>query len=173
MSLGSSRTLTDRRHTTNYWTRAQTRLVALLSLAAAQPAWAQTTNPNPPPIPPSSVVTSVPALSTVGAGGCKQQYTTAINGASQNALISQDAAVTSAGIAAAAAVTNATAQSIAGGTSTGAFTALSVGLAGTAAYGIPPSPISKEFPLAPTPLRLPGLWLCLRGQKPLLGAPKL
>src|SRR5215471_14490479 len=123
-------------------------LIVVVSLVAVQPAWAQTTNPNPPPTPPPSVVTSVPALSTVGAGGCKQQYTTAINDASQNALISQDAAVASAGIAAAAAVTNATAQSIAGGTSTAAFGALSAGLFGTVAYGTSPLPNAEGIPFS-------------------------
>src|SRR6202795_2982643 len=86
MSRGDSSTiggLTACRNATKY--SASTALMAVLSLALAQPAWAQTTNPNPPPTPPPSVVTSVPALSTVGAGGCKQQYTGAINNFAEQA----------------------------------------------------------------------------------------
>jgi len=50
MSLAHSTTiggLTARRNATEYF--ARTALIAVLSLAAAQPAWAQTTDPNPPP----------------------------------------------------------------------------------------------------------------------------
>jgi hypothetical protein len=50
MSLAHSTTiggLTACRNATEYF--ARTALIAVLSLAAAQPAWAQTTDPNPPP----------------------------------------------------------------------------------------------------------------------------
>ena len=50
MSRGNSSTicaLTARRNPTEYF--ARTALIAVLSLAAAQPAWAQTADPNPPP----------------------------------------------------------------------------------------------------------------------------
>jgi hypothetical protein len=138
--------------------------LVVLSLAAAQPAWAQT-NPNPPPTPPPSVVTSIPALSTVGAGGCKQQYTGAINGASQNALIAMDSAVASAGVGAAAALTNAIAQNIASGTSTGAFTALGVGLAGTVAYGTSPLPNFEGIPFSVDAAAAAGLLAASSGAK--------
>src|SRR5215207_6164905 len=111
MLRGNSSTicpLSTRRNGTEHRTR--TALITVLSVAAAQPAWAQNTTPNPPPTPPPSVVTSSPALSTVGAGGCVKQYTAAINHLADQANIAQDAAVTSLGIGAAAAVANATAQ---------------------------------------------------------------
>ena len=145
MSSGNSSTiLVACRNTTKY--RAAKALVAALSLAAAQPARAQTTNPNVPPTPPPSVVTSVPALSAVGAGGCKQQYTGAINNFAEQANTAGDVAAASAVTAAAANAANVTAQTIAGGTSSGAFTALAVGLGGMVAYGTSPLPNAEVIP---------------------------
>jgi hypothetical protein len=84
MSRGNSSTicaLTARRNATEYC--ARTALIAVLSLAAAQPAWAQTTNPNPPPTPsPAVMFGQVPALPAQ----CGQQLTDAINTANNVGL---------------------------------------------------------------------------------------
>src|SRR4051794_5057954 len=73
--------LTARRNATEYC--APIALIAVLSLAAAQPAWAQTTNPNPPPTPsPAVTFGQVPALPAQ----CAQQLTNAINTANSVGL---------------------------------------------------------------------------------------
>jgi hypothetical protein len=98
------RTLIVCRNATEFCTR--TALIAVMSLAAAQPTWAQTTNPNPPPIPSPSV--PFKQTSTLGAAQSAQQHTAAINN-------------NTAGLAANA---------------TGALTAMSEGLGVMVAYGV-------------------------------------
>jgi hypothetical protein len=134
MSLDHSSTicvLNARRHATECWTRSA--LIALLSLAVAQPAWAQTTNPNPPPIPPPSV--TFPQTSTLDAAQCAQQLTNAINTAN-NAGLGANATAT------AAQVVGLTAQELASATSAAAFGAMSAGLGATVTYGIALSGLS-------------------------------
>ena len=57
-------------------------LIAVLPLAAATPAWAAGSNPTSPaptPATPATLVTKLPALTTVGQGGCVQQYDDRLN----------------------------------------------------------------------------------------------
>jgi autotransporter adhesin len=89
-------------------------MIAVPPLAALSPAWAQgpnSTSPATPPSTPTPVRTSLPQLSAVGAGGCAQQYTNAINAHNQNAAIANDvglasnaAGLVSSGVGAAAGV---------------------------------------------------------------------
>ena len=72
---------------------ALTAMIAVLLLAATTPAWAQgsnSTSPAPTPPTPPALKTDLPQLSTVGAGGCAQQYTAAINSANDVAIIAND-----------------------------------------------------------------------------------
>jgi len=120
--------------------------LALLPILAATPALTDgpnTSNPNtgPPPPTPTPVITDTPQLNTVGAGGCQQQYTAALNSLYQSNIDAINDGLAANAIGAAAAVTGATAQQTAAdaaavefGVMAGGFTAASIGLdeAGTA-----------------------------------------
>ena len=69
--------------------KAQTALVAILSLAVPQPGWAGSSPPNPPPPEPSAYVTNTGPLDNVGDGGCSQQYNPTILGRVDQQLIAQ------------------------------------------------------------------------------------
>src|SRR5262249_12873958 len=90
-------------------------LTVVVSLVAAQPAWAQTTNPNPPPTPPPSV--TFPQTSTLAAAQCAQQYTHKIN--SQHTI-----AVGGDSVGAAAQVVGLTAQQVAADAAAAEFAAM-------------------------------------------------
>ena len=133
MSWGDSTTsrgLTACRNATKY--SASTAL-AVLSLAVAQPAWAQTTNPNPPP-PPVSV--PFKQTSTLGAAQSAQHdsaistYNTA--GLATNAT------------GAPAQVFALTKQQTESDTAAATFTAMSVGLGVMVAFGV--APIATGIP---------------------------
>jgi hypothetical protein len=91
-------------------------------------------------------VTSAPALSTVGAGGCAQQYTAAINNLNGQAITANNVGLASNATGAAASVTNLVAQNIVAGVAAGAFTAMSVGLGVTVGYGVAPLPTAAGIP---------------------------
>jgi YadA head domain repeat (2 copies) len=130
-------------------------VIAALLLAAARPAWAAGSNgstSNPPPPIPTPVITSSPDLSTVGAGGCQQQYNTAVNNfnqqaldANQLAINANDIGLAANAVGAAAAVVQLTAQEVAADAKSGEFTALGAALAldvppaGSAAGGAVPA----------------------------------
>jgi hypothetical protein len=120
----TSRGLTACRNATKY--SASTAL-AVLSLAVAQPAWAQTTNPNPPP-PPVSV--PFKQTSTLGAAQSAQQYTAAIINNNNKAGLSANAT------GATAQVVALTDQHTESDTAVAAFTAKSVGLTVMVAYEV-------------------------------------
>lgn len=68
-------------------------MIAVLPLTAATPAWAEGSNSTSPattPITPATLITDQVQLSTVGAGGCAQQYTAAINSLIDLAIIDND-----------------------------------------------------------------------------------
>ena len=123
--------------------------VAALTIGATTPAWAQgsnTTNPAPTPATPPSVVTSLPQLSSVGSGGCAQQYTNAINTQNQSAITANDVGLAANGVGAAATVTGLIAQEVASSASAAAFTAMAAGLTTTTAYGVAPLPTAGGIP---------------------------
>lgn len=71
-------------------------MIAVLPLTAATPAWAEGSNSTSPattPITPAALVTDQVQLSTVGAGGCGQQYTAAINSLNSQAIVANDVAL--------------------------------------------------------------------------------
>ena len=76
-------------------------------LAVSTPAWAagpNTTTPAPPPVSPAPVITSQPQLSIVGAGGCTQQYTDAIDSLNAQGIIANDVGLAANAVGATAAV---------------------------------------------------------------------
>ena len=87
----------------------------VLSAALAQPARAQSTNPNPPPTAPSSVTFG--QTSTLGAAQCAQQYTSAINTANDVGLAAN-------AVGAAAQVVALTAQEVAATAKAAEFAAM-------------------------------------------------
>lgn len=131
-------------------------MVACVPLASTTSAWAlgsNTTSPAVAPATPGAVSPSLTARSTVGAGGCAQQYTAAINAQSLGAIISNDvglaanaAGLVSAGVGAAADVVGLTAQSVASGVDSAAFIAMGLGLGVTVAYGVAPLPTAVGIP---------------------------
>jgi hypothetical protein len=64
-------------------------LVSSLSILLVQPAWAGSGVPNTPPPAPAAYVSNTGTLSSVGSGGCAQQYNPAIATAVDNQLIAQ------------------------------------------------------------------------------------
>jgi len=124
-------------------------MAAVLSITAAAPAWAtgsNTTSPAPTPVTPTPVITSLPQLATVGAGGCAQQYTNAINSLNGQAITANDVGLAANGVGAAATVTGLIAQEVASTAKAAEFTAMSAGLAETVAYGVAPAPTAGGIP---------------------------
>ena len=113
---------------------AHTALIAVLSLAAAQPTWAQTTNPNPPQTPPPSV--AVDQTSTLGAAQ-SAQHGSAISTYNTAGLATNATAAT-------AQVFALNEQQTESDVAAAAFTAMSVGLGVMVAYGV--APIATGIP---------------------------
>ena len=83
-------------------------MIVFVPLALITPSWAAGSNTASlatPPVTPTPVVTSSPALSSAGGGGCAQQYTGAINAANGNALIANDVGLAANTVGAAATLT--------------------------------------------------------------------
>ena len=81
-------------------------IAAAMSVAMTAPVWAagsNTTSPAPTPVTPTRYP-SMPQLSTVGAGGCVQQYTSEDNSLNQNAINANNVGLAANGVGAAAAV---------------------------------------------------------------------
>jgi hypothetical protein len=85
--FSSRRELSARR--TAAGSKTKTTLIAIFSLAVPQPVWAGTSTPNTPPAAPAAYVTNTGTLSTVGSGGCSQQYNPAIASFVDQQLIAQ------------------------------------------------------------------------------------
>lgn len=95
---------------------ARLTMAVAISIGTTNPVFAQgsnTTSPAPAPATPAPVVTSLPQLATVGAGGCAQQYTNAINALNAQVLTSNDVGLAANAVGAAADVTSLVAQEVA------------------------------------------------------------
>ncbi len=115
-------------------TLRRTAMYAVLPLFLSASAIAQTTSP-PAPVPPTPppLVTNTGNLSTVGAGGCLQQYIIPIQNLQQEALDDQLASVVAEGIAVAAVGVNLVAQEAAAFTDAATFGVMAGGLVAAAA----------------------------------------
>jgi len=110
-----------------------------------------TANPVGPQVVPSAVTTSTPLpypnLNTPGVG-CSQAYTNTLNALNQQILDYSVKATTAGGIGAVAAAVQIVADGVMAGVQLGSQTALTVGLAGTTAYGVAPAPTAAGIPFS-------------------------
>ncbi len=140
----------------------QSMLVAVLTLSVAAPGWAAGTNtsqtntlatasPAGPQVVPSAVTTSAalpyPNLSVPGVG-CSQAYTDTLNALNQQALDNSVKATTAGGVGAVANGVQIAADAVVAGVQLGSQTALTIGLAGTTAYGVAPLPTAAGIPFS-------------------------
>lgn len=140
----------------------QSALIAALTFSLAIPAWAAgantgrpntlaTASPAGPQVVPSATTTSgalpYPNLAVPGVG-CSQAYTDTLNALNQQSLDNSTKATTAGGVGAVANAAQIVVDGVVAGVQLGAQTALTVGLAGTTAYGVAPLPTAAGIPFS-------------------------